>query len=141
MIAIEAYSLSNNCWSASIIQNPASSHPTVSTLTATKISFLPVMFEITYAPNDISVKFRFMRVQSRVSEAFSWECIDLWAKPDAFSHEAICAALDEILKVEAFEVIEGPKDEELHREDDKRARDHGLVFAAIRKHLVPGNSG
>lgn len=131
MICVEAYSLSKHCWSANIIHNPNSIDPTVAVLSASKISFLPVMFEVTYNPASFSVNFRFMRVQSPINGSFSWECIDTWAKPDAFSHEAICAALDEILKVEAYEVIEGSEHEKLHREDVERARDHCLVPSQV----------
>lgn len=131
MIYLEAYSLSKHCWSVNIIQNPDSADPTVAVLSASKISFLPVMFEVTYNPASFSVKFRFMRVQSPINGSFSWECIDTWAKPDTYSHEAICAALDEILKVEAYEVIEGSEHEKLHREDIERARDNRLVPSQV----------
>lgn len=134
MIYVETHNLSQHCWSASIIQNPDSADPTVTVLTASKISFLPVMFEVSYNPASYSVSFRFMRVESPIkgrSGTFSWECIDTWAKPDAYSHEAICAALDEILKVEAYEVIEGPEHEKLHREDVERARDNRLVPSQV----------
>lgn len=107
---------------------------------AKKINCNPLAFEIMMPDGSMFRDFTFERHMSLRQDKFYWVCSDTLYKPTAQLYEAIALALDEVIKVEAMEVIEGPSDAHLHSENLQRQRDHSMVFAAIRGLAVSSDS-
>lgn len=162
-ITVQIFKISHCAWSA-VYSFPASSFnsqsPTV--FAVAKVNANPLTFDVVLSritdkhvalqvSKDLAAggklsysDFSFERLLSPKDGLYYWSLVDRSSLykgfPSSDLHSVICSTLDEVLKVEAIEVIEGTSDEKLHSENPQRQGDHGVVLASFERVSVPSNS-